>query len=202
VTTLEVQLAGWDDLDQLGKVIAGAFFDLEASEWLIPDPGWRKAIYPRFFQLAYLLPGLRTGTVYCAAVRMAAAVWLPMGDPGVDPSPDPAFEAALEGLTGPFHKNFVEFDRLLHEAHVAYRDTPHDFLGVIGAHPTVWRQGSARALMHQHLTRLDEQGRPSYLEAANADLVEIWAKFGYQRTDQTITLPNGHQMFPMWREPA
>ncbi len=152
MTTLEVQLAGWDDLDQLGKVIAGAFFDLEASEWLIPDPGWRKAIYP--------------------------------------------------GLTGPFHKNFVEFDRLLHEAHVAYRDTPHDFLGVIGAHPTVWRQGSARALMHQHLTRLDEQGRPSYLEAANADLVEIWAKFGYQRTDQTITLPNGHQMFPMWREPA
>src|SRR5262245_39496220 len=110
MTGLDVDRAGWDDLDQLGKVLAGAFFDLEASQWLIPDPGWRQAIYHRFFQLAYLVPGLSTGTVHCTADRMAVTVWLPMGDTGTDPAPDPVFEAALEGLTGPFHKHFVEFD--------------------------------------------------------------------------------------------
>jgi GNAT superfamily N-acetyltransferase len=198
VTELDVRVADWDDVDQIAKVIAGAFFHLEASEWLIPDTGWRKAVYHTFFRLAYVEPALTTGRVYCTADRMAAAVWLPVNGA---PDPDPALDAALEQLTGPYHKHFAEFDRLLAEAHEPHLTTPHDFLGVIGAHPTVWGQGNARALMRQHLRCLDEQRRPSYLEAANARLVEVWGKFGYRPTDRVITLPNGHRMFPMWREP-
>ncbi|OLB80260.1 MAG: hypothetical protein AUI14_07260 [Actinobacteria bacterium 13_2_20CM_2_71_6] len=199
--TPDVALATEEDADRLAEVISAAFFDLEASHWLIPDPDWRRAAYARFFHLTYIAPGLRSGYVYRTADRMAASVWLPIGDPGTDHGPDPAYEQALEELTGPYHGNFVEFDRLLSEAHAPHVDTPHDFLGIIGAHPGIWGQGSARALMDAHVTKLDERQRPSYLEAANATLVGVWGKFGYERTERVITLPNGHQMYPMWREP-
>ncbi len=199
MSDLPVLLATPDDAGQLSKVIASAFFDLEASQWLVPDTAWRKAIYHRFFRLAYVQPGLDTGSVYCTPDRMACAVWLPMGEG--EPEPDAAVEAELEELTGPYFKHFVEFDRLLAAAHAPHMDTPHDFLGVIGAHPTVWGQGNARALMDRHLSHLDALCRPSYLEAANAHLVAVWSRFGYRRTDRVITLPNGHHMYPMWREP-
>jgi hypothetical protein len=199
VTELDVNLATWDDLDHASKLIAAAFFDLEASEWLVPDAGWRRAVYARFFRLAYVQPGLSTGKVYLTGDRLAAAVWLPVD--GQESGPDPGLETALEELTGPYYKHFAEFDRLLGEAHAPHLDTPHDFLGVIGAHPAVWRQGNARALMGKHLRCLDERGRPSYLEAANATLVGVWGRFGYVPTDRVIELPNGHLMYPMWREP-
>jgi hypothetical protein len=201
VTTLDVEVASFDDLDRLAKVIAAAFFDLDASQWLIPDPGWRQATYHRFFRLAYLGPAYAAGTVYCTADRMACAVWLPMGEVG-ETGPDPATEAELEELTGPYFKNFAEFDRLLATAHAPHMDTPHDFLGVIGAHPMVWGQGNARALMDRHLTRLDTLGRPSYLEAADESLARLWSRFGYRPTEEEIVLPNGHRMVPMWREPG
>jgi hypothetical protein len=107
----------------------------------------------------------------------------------------------LEELTGQYYPNFVEFDRLLHEAHEPYMGVPHDFLGVVGAHPVVQRQGNLRSLMAVWLSELDRQGRGSYLEAAEPYLVPVYEKFGYRRTDRIIQLPNC-QMFPMWREPG
>jgi hypothetical protein len=56
--------------------------------------------------------------------------------------------------------------------------------------------------MHTHLAELDLQQRPAYLEAANAALAEVWKKFGFAQTEDVIRLPNGHCMYPMWREPV
>lgn len=201
MTVLDVEIAGFDDLDGLARVIAAAYFDLDAAQWLIPDPGWRQAIYHRFFRLTRVGPAYAAGTVYCTADRMACAAWLPMGGEG-EVGPDPAIEAELEELTGFSFKRFAEYDRLLAAAHAPHMATPHDYLGVIGAHPIVWAQGNARALMDRHLTRLDMLGRPSYLEAADESLARLWSRFGYHPTQEEIVLPNGHRMVPMWREPS
>jgi GNAT superfamily N-acetyltransferase len=188
-----------DDVDQLSRLIAAAFLDLTASRFLVPDEHWRRRIYPEFFRLTYVGPGLTEGVVHCTSDRLAAAVWLPMGD--THSVPDHDYEAALQELTAGFYLNFVTFDKLLREAHEPYAGTPHDFLGVVGAHPAVWRQGNLRALMAERLPALDARGRGSYLEAAEPDLVDVYRKFGYERTDRVITLPGGRQMFPMWRDP-
>jgi hypothetical protein len=196
---IQVVPAEPDDVDQLARVIAAAFHDLTASRFLIPDEAWRRRVFPEFFRLTYIAPGLAGGAVHCTSDRLAAAVWLPMG--GAGPGPDPGYEAALQELTAGFYPNFVTFDKLLREAHGPFAGTPHDFLGVVGAHPTVWRQGNLRALMAARLPLLDAVGRGSYLEAAEPELVDVYRKFGYERTDRLITLPGGRHMYPMWREP-
>ncbi len=198
-----VELATAEMSTEVARVIGAAFADLEASQWLAPDDGWRNETYWRFFQHAYVdpafLPG--RGTVYVTADHLAAAVWL-HHEPWLDETPTEAFVAELEQITGPFFDNFVEFGGLLDKAHARYKDVSHDYCGVIGAHPSIWRQGSGRALMQAHLAHLDRSGRPAYLEAANTNRVGIWRKFGFEPTEDVVTLPNGHQLFPMWREPA
>src|SRR6266508_4311777 len=219
---VEVTLAEPEDIDQLSRVIAAAFHDLNASHFLIPDEDDRRKIYPAFFRLTYAGPGVANGVVHRTADSLACAVWLPMGDPSVDEGgasghsadrrgetaglgkeevgggPDP--DAELELLTGTYFPNFVEFDRLLTEAHGPYLHIPHDFLGVVGAHPTVQRQGNLRSLMAAWLPELDRQGRGSYLEAAEPYLVPVYEKYGYRRTDHITHLPTC-PTFPLWREP-
>jgi predicted GNAT family N-acyltransferase len=185
-----------DDVDQLARVVAAAFHPLTSSAFLIPDEDARAKIYPEFFKLSYLEPGIATGVVHRSADSLACAVWLPVGD-GVAADPP---DGALELLTGQYHANFVAFERLLAEAHAPYRGTPHDLLGVVAAHPTVQRRGNLRALMAARLPTLDAAGRGSYLEAAEPYLVPIYERYGYRRTGTVIQLPNC-QMFPMWRAP-
>ncbi|SRR6266511_3062924 len=196
---VDVTVAEPDDVDQLSRVIAVAFHDLNASHFLIPDDEDRRRIYPEFFKLAYLRPAVTNGVVHRSSDSLACAVWLPTGDVPADP--DPETDAALEALTGTYFPNFAEFDRLLAQAHQPYMHIPHYFLGVVGAHPVVQRQGNLRSLMAAWLPELDRLGRGSYLEAAEPYLVPVYQRYGYQRTDQIIQLPNC-QMFPMWRPPA
>jgi hypothetical protein len=200
MTEIEVVRADGRDVDTVSRIIAEAFVELPPSQWLVPDEGWRRAVYARFFRLAYVEPGLATGAVYLTADRLAAAVWLHL-EADQPAGADPVVDAAIQELTGPFHKNFAEFDRLLTEAHEPFLGRPHDFLGVLGAHPVIWRQGSGRALLKHHHRILDRIGRGAYLEAATPELVGYYRPFGYVPTDQVITLPNGVTMHPMWRAP-
>jgi GNAT superfamily N-acetyltransferase len=208
---VDITLAEPEDVDQLAKVVAVAFHDLSASRFLIPDEDDRRKIYPGFFKLVYVEPGVHEGIVHRTADSLACAVWLPMGDPLPEPGPaavvdaivtetiDESMEAELEALTGPYYPNFVRFDELLNEAHAPYLAIPHDFLGVVAAHPVVQGQGNLRALMAARLPELDREGRDSYLEAAEPYLVPVYEKFGYQLTGQTIHLPTC-DLFPMWRK--
>jgi hypothetical protein len=43
--------AGYDDIEALSQVIAGACHDLPASRWLVSSPGVRRRIIPRYFAL-------------------------------------------------------------------------------------------------------------------------------------------------------
>ncbi len=196
-----VELATPELSEPIARVIGAAFRDLEASEWLAPDAAWRDAMYWRFFQHAYVDPAFISGrgTVYVTSDHLAAAVWL-HHEPYYDDTPSEAFVAELKQITGRWFDNFAAFGELLDKAHQRFKGQSHGYLGVIGAHPSVWRQGSARALMETHLVVLDEHHRPAYLEAANANRAEIWAKFGFTVTE-VIRLPNGHELFGMWREP-
>jgi len=79
---IAVTRAEAEDVDQLAKVIAAAFHDLNASRFLIPDDDDRRKIYAGFFKLVYIEPGVQEGVVHRTADSLACAVWLPMGDSG------------------------------------------------------------------------------------------------------------------------
>lgn len=200
--TIDVRTATAADSDRAARVLGAAFAGLAASMWLAPDRTWRNQQYWRFFQLAYVDPVLTSGNgeVYITVDELAVAVWLRV-EPNEDHTPGEEHLDQLREVTGVYAPNFLRFGDLLDEAHTRYATRPHDYLGVIGAHPTVWRKGNATALMGAHLPKLDRDRRPAYLEAAGVDLVPIWQKFGFEVVGE-VRLPNGHVMYPMLREPA
>ena len=195
-----------DDVTTASRVIGAAFDHLKPSRYLTPDEQTRRELFPGFFELAYIRPAHAAGMLYVTADRMAAAAWIPItpGQPKspADVSADRTVEQILRRAIGPdLWPNFAAFDQRLGAAHAAHI-RPHHFLGVLGAHPALWRQGSGTALLNAHYEVLDARGIPGYLEAAEPDLVAYYTIHGgWKETGQRIILPDHTVMTPMWREP-
>lgn len=68
--------AATGDADVLARVIASAFSGLAVSQWLVPDPDARRAIFPGYFRL-YVKHAIQDGLIDTTPDRAAAALWLP-----------------------------------------------------------------------------------------------------------------------------
>jgi GNAT superfamily N-acetyltransferase len=192
-----VVVAGAADLDTLSHVIAGAFFDLAPSRWLIGDPAARREIFPGYFRL-YLDHTLAHGVVHTTADRTAAALWLPAGP---DAPAQPAdYDARLSAVTGRWAERFAAFDAALDARHPA---TAHHHLAILAVRPGRHGHGTGTALLrayHQHLDH--DLGAPAYLEASSLRACRLYLRHGYTDHGPPIHLPGGPPMWPMWREPA
>ena len=104
---------------------------------------------------------------------------------------------SLAALTGPHLGNFLAFDEQLDRHHPA--GTFHEHLAV---RPDRQHQGIGTALLTAHHAALDSQGIPAYLEASDERTRRLYPAHGYVlRPDAPIRLPDGPEMWPMWREP-
>ena len=197
--SIQIRSAGPDDADALSWTIAESFHALAPSVWLIPDEAARREIFPGYFHL--LVDGaLARGRVDMTIDRTAAALWFPIGpDPG--PAPDD-YDAQLETLTGRWVDRFRLFDTTLSKHHpVGIR---HDHLAILAVHPDHQHQGLGTALLISHHARLDHADPPTaaYLEASDTTTRDLYLRHGYTlMPDGPILLPDGHAMWPMWRQP-
>lgn len=89
--------------------------------------------------------------------------------------------------------------RLMAEGHPAGR--AHEYLWMIAVAPARQGEGLGAALIRHVLERCDREGLPAYLEASSERSTKLYERLGYSFTDNTIDLPDGPRMFPMWREP-
>jgi len=190
-------VAGWDDLKVLSLVIAEAFHGLAPSRWLISDPGERRAIFPPMFQI-YVELALASGFVLTNPDRTAAAVWLHVRDGHDDASLD--HDERLAAATGPHIERFRLFDRHLQERHPTGVD--HYHLAMLAVHPGVQRRGIGSALLSAAHETLDQAGIPAYLEASDTGTRSLYLRHGYADRGEPIQLPDGPQMYPMWRLPV
>lgn len=195
IVTVTPDVAGHlDEQDRvmLSEIIADGFFDLAASQWLIPDPVHRRSVYATFFRWAYVEPALRYGHIDYTTDWKAAAVWLhlPTGDQTFSASrEDPEFDAEvdtrLRAALGDMYPRFDVFGGLLDEQHLK---APHHFLGVIAARPGQQRRGRGGALLTHHQQRLDAEEAVGYLEAADPALVPLYEGHGWMETGNQVTL--------------
>lgn len=193
----QVIRAGWADADRLSRVITAAFHRLAPSQWLVPDPAARWELFPAYFRI-YVDDALANGLAYTNADRTAAALWFHKGAAWSEQPID--HDARLAAATGPWAERFRAFDALLDEAHPD--GVRHDHLAILAVHPDRWRRGIGTALLesyHRMLDR-DDVAVPAYLEAADADLRELYRRHGYEDVGVPIQLPDrGPSMYPMWR---
>ncbi len=193
------ELAGEGDVDQVGVLIADAFWDLDASQWIIGDEADARRIFPEYFTHVVAEVMAAGGVVEWTARRDAVAVWVPTA--ADDPEPDPGrWDAVLDKVCGPYADRFRTFEALQRAHHPHGVD--HHYLAMLAVHPDRQGQGVGSELMAAHHAVLDRDGIGAYLEAAGPRQRRLYERAGYTDLNGPYHLPDGGPpLFPMWRAP-
>jgi GNAT superfamily N-acetyltransferase len=187
--------ATFSDASTVAHLIAEAFFPLDASRWLVPDPDHRHAAMAGQFTIL-VEHALTFGHVDLLTDTTAAAVWLHY----TRPLPPPVeYDQRLTRVCGVYTDRFRTLDALF-EAH--HPTESHHHLAMLAVAPQHQGTGRGSALLRHHHAALDQQGLPAYLEAAGIRSADLYHREGYQRHNQPFSLPNNARFYPMWRNPA
>ncbi|MGB8941961.1 MAG: GNAT family N-acetyltransferase [Streptomyces sp.] len=191
-----IRRAGESDRADVVRLLDEAFRDDPVSSWVFPDAEHRRrrhgALMDGFFDLA-----LSEGYVDIAEDGSAVALWwsVPAGaDEDAEEGP-----AQLREAVDPDNARIEEIARLTGEAHPT--DRPHQYLHMIGVSPERQGEGLGSALIGAVLERCDREGLHAYLEASNSRSRVLYSRLGFRFTGNAINLPDGPQLWPMWREP-
>lgn len=193
----EIVEAGPGDAQKLSIVVAAAFHPLDPCQWLISHALQRRIAFPAYFRIL-VDHALAIGSIDITADHTAAALWLPVGPDGPE-TPD-RYEQRLKEAVGPHLERFEILDDQFERHHPL--GGAHQYLAILAVHPDHQRQGIGRALLAHRHRRLDETGSSAYLEASDETNREWYARHGYRDIGDPIRLPDGPNMWPMWREPS
>lgn len=183
--------------------IADAFKDLDVARWLVPaDADERRRLMAGQFEML-VGPALDGYGHVDAAVDITGGlvgvtVWL---DYRGGHFPAPVFyEERLAELCGDHLPRFQALDAAFERHHPDPVRAPHLHLAFCAVEPGRQAKGIGTRLLQQGVERLDKNGEAAYVEAANEQLVKWYEQYGFERRE-TLELPDGPQMHPMWRDP-
>lgn len=191
----EPRRAGPADVDDVSAVIATAFHPLPPAVWLVPDDREREKIFADYFRI-FVEHTARYGEIYTVGDGAAAALWFAASD---EPAPPPAdYDERLAAVCGEHVERFRLFDELMDRHHP---HEPHDYLAMLACLPERQDQGLGSTLLRHRHRLLDERGTPAYLEASSSRSRDLYLRHGYQPHGEPYRLPDGPQMWPLWRPP-
>ncbi len=184
------------------NVVAGAFYGLQATEWLVEKEQERTRRLQAVFRIdiehaeqhgqVQLLDRARVDDGSRDA-GIGAAVWV---DRTGDVAQPPNFEARLRAAAGPYADRFLHLGELLDKHHPT---DPHHHLAFLAAVPQGMGIGSS--LLRHHHAYLDVHGIAAYLEASSPESAKLYQRWGYRPVGSPFDLPNGALFYPMWRDP-
>ncbi|ADG87492.1 N-acetyltransferase [Thermobispora bispora] len=182
--------------EDVAKIIATAFHELEMSAWLVPSDEERRRVMPPYFAL-FTEHALAHGEVYATADMSAVAVWLPYETP---PPEIPDMGPRLAAVAGPHAERFDALGEAMDKHHPT---DPHHYLAFLAVLPERQCQGLGSKLLDHYHARLDAAGKPAYLEASSQRSRRLYLRHGYRDHGEPLNIPGGAPpMFPMWRPPA
>ncbi|MFC7622378.1 GNAT family N-acetyltransferase [Microlunatus sp. GCM10028923] len=181
-----------DSHSQAVRVLAAAFLDDPVLSWAFPERPTRPAILN--LVLAAFLRNGQLRTIEEGDRLRAAAVWCSPAEHEV-PAPDQPDPVLIPHLG-----RLAELGRLLAERYPA--DVDHRYLRVIGVGPEDHGRGYGGAVLAEGLAECDAAGLPAYLEASSPRNAALYARHGFRPYGSPIRLPDGPELFPLWREPA
>ncbi|MEV4619960.1 N-acetyltransferase [Asanoa sp. NPDC049573] len=198
-TIHRVRTATAADVPALKSVIATAFLADPISEWVFRDETTRLDQHLVFFG-GFVDVAMATGRAETVDDHRGLALWLDVDVDAAEPDDDGSYAAALEaGIDGETLKRLALLDDLMTANHP--HDRSHAYLPFIAVHPDHQGTGVGAALLRHRLADLDAAGRPAYLEASGLRNAALYERLGFQRMPETIDLPDGPSLYPMWRDP-
>lgn len=190
-----------DDVGELSRTLARAFYDDPVMIWLLPDEKARTEQLCRLFTTMTRHHHLGRGGVEVACDGPgvgAAALWDP-------PNQWQETRRAQLAMTPTFIRVFGlrsmrgrAVQELMKGVHP---EEPHWYLAVIGSDPTVRGRGFGQVLMRSRLDRCDAEYCPAYLESTKVENVPYYERFGFTVTSEIVLPDGGPTMWAMWRAP-
>lgn len=186
------------DVPALVDMLVRAFADDPVANFMFAGPKRRRRGLRSFFtsQMRHqFLPG---GHVYTTDDRDGVAVW---------GAPDRVRHGVAELLqllpTAPYlvSPRMHRALRLLFEVDGLHPKEPHWYLATLGTDPSRQGKGIGSALLQFTLNRADEEGVPAYLESSKDRNVPLYARFGFEVTEELRSKPDNPTIWRMWREP-
>ncbi|MBW5481604.1 GNAT family N-acetyltransferase [Streptomyces bambusae] len=183
----------------MAALLDEAFQEDPVSSWVFPDPAHRRAVHGKFLGV-FVDVALAEGRIDYAVDGSAAALWLrvPAGDHGGE-APEDDVPARMREAADPDNERCELVGRLLGESHPTGEE--HEYLLMIGVAPGRQGEGLGTELMRPVLERCDRDGLPAYLEASSERSMRLYERLGWEFTGTEVQLPDGPQMWPMWRKP-
>jgi GNAT superfamily N-acetyltransferase len=196
---MDAHRAGPDDLALAADTLALAFHGDPAWGWVFTDPD-RRTDQLRAVWGLLLEASVRHGWIWTTPGAGAVTQWVPPGADELSPDEEAAMGALMAELLGPDLWRAIA----LLEAFEAARPTSpdHYYLSLFGTRPEARGRGLGMALLADNLARVDDEGRPAYLESTNAVNLERYRSVGFVESEE-FTLPRGGPVITtMWREPG
>ncbi|AXK31477.1 GNAT family N-acetyltransferase [Streptomyces armeniacus] len=191
-----IREAGPADRDAVGELLHESFRDDPVSCWLFPEEAHREWAHRRLFT-AFLDMGLAHGTVHVTDDGAGAAVWFSVRG-GALVGEDDLGRWTEEADPG--NKRLPELERLTGDLHSV--DVDHAYLQAIAVAADRRGRGIGSALLEPVLDECDRLRLPAFLEASNPRSRSLYERHGFVFTGTAVRLPDGPQMWPMWREPV
>jgi len=181
------------DLDGVSKTLWSAFCEDPLWSWAFPDRD-NLAVWWRFL----INSALRYPWVWITSGYGAASVWLPPGASELTEQEEMRVEPMLEDLLGTRSEAVIELLERFDASHP--RSEPHYYLSLLGTHPHYRDRGLGMALLAENLARIDEEGKPAYLESSNPDNDTRYERVGFRRVGEFSTPDGSQTVATMWRE--
>jgi GNAT superfamily N-acetyltransferase len=193
--TSAIRTASVDDAGAIGLILGDAFENDPAMSWCFPDPGVRPRRLEAMFGLVasdgYVPVGSST-----IVDDSAAALWLPAGTTLGDDVWAPLLEKLAVAMDGELER-IGTLVGMVEEVHPS--DTDHWYLLAIGVRQSAHGAGLGGKVLGHTLRLIDERHEPAYLEATSPRSRALYERHGFEATT-TLTLPDGPDIWPMWRD--
>ncbi|MEU9735837.1 GNAT family N-acetyltransferase [Streptomyces sp. NPDC048002] len=184
------------DRETVVRLLDEAFQDDPVSGWVFPGAEYRRATHHRLMA-AFTDIVLDAGRIDLVEDGSGCALWMPT--PAGEHDTDDEGPAQVRQAVDPANERVELIGRLTAGIHPA--DRSHEYLWMIGVSPGRQGEGIGTALMGPVLDRCDGDGVPAYLEASSPRSRALYERLGFALLGSPLALPDGPQMFPMWREP-
>jgi ribosomal protein S18 acetylase RimI-like enzyme len=198
-----IRRAGADDREVVVGLLDEVFRNDPVSSWIFPDPEHRLRKHGTLMG-AFADQVFAEGRIDMTEDGKAVALWLSMpaagdaaeAEDGAHGDDDPA---AFREAVDPANERVEQIARIMGESHPT--DRAHEYLLLIAVDARLQGRSRGTELISAVLERCDREGVAAYLEASSERSRGLYERLGFVFTGRTLDLPDGPQMWPMWRDP-
>lgn len=193
-----IRTAGSDDRELVARLLDSAFQDDPVSGWIFPGEEERRTTHPRLMT-AFVDIVLAEGRVDVAEDGAACALWLPVSADNADGHDDEDGFAQLREALDPDNERIELIGRLTADVHPSGR--AHEYLWMIGVAPERQGRGSGPRSSGRFWSGATGRRCPPTWRRAARGVGGCTSGSALSWWRRPLDLPDGPQMWPMWREP-